>query len=528
MGVSCGIASRAATAQARSALRVAGFTADRLWVHLLFFSVVPFVQTTDVVLSLFSNMLISMFALGLSLLACLFFYSKIRHLVVSKYFVAASAIICACGTAILGASELTSLSGIVLALISGLMTGVGSAMLYLGWIRIFGRLPVDSALRELTGSLVISFGLSVLFALAGMVVTFAVLVIAPLISGFLLRACAFLPSDGKSSDDDSAATLEDIADGGLSAGEPFGFSGIDGRLSLRRAAGMAAFGFAAGFANVLCSQGMYGSEAFSSWLLVAGLAIAVAVYAFVCLIGPRAIQMAHRLALLLMACGCMLIALMPDVTTVSNVLVYAGLSCFGVMILGLALVLRFSKGVDPIRTICVCAGCLYFGEVVGLSCGHVIEFYASASFSLNQIGFVLTVLVIIGYLFLLTETDLSTAVSVRSGSVGQAGAASVSVSRGSVPDGASASDSANAQCDGGVSSMSFEDKCAAMSAEFGLSPRESEVLPLLLRGRTIARMAEELFISPSTVNTHVRHIYDKCGAANKQALLDMFDKRYND
>ncbi len=139
----------------------------------------------------------------------------------------------------------------------------------------------------------------------------------------------------------------------------------------------------------------------------------------------------------------------------------------------------------------------------------------------------LTVLVIIRYLFLLTETDLSTAVSVRSGSVGRAGAVSVSVSRGSVSDGASASDSVDAQRDGGTSSMSFEGKCAAMSAEFGLSPRESEVLPLLLRGRTIARMAEELFISPSTVNTHVRHIYDKCGAANKQASLDMFDKRYN-
>lgn len=130
-------------------------------------------------------------------------------------------------------------------------------------------------------------------------------------------------------------------------------------------------------------------------------------------------------------------------------------------------------------------------------------------------------------MFLLTETDLSTAVSVRSGLVGQGDAARGMDSQDGESRGASVPDSADGQRGEGSSPMSFEDKCAALSAEFGLSPRESEVLPLLLRGRTIARMAEELFISPSTVNTHVRHIYDKCGAANKQALLDMFDKRYN-
>jgi HD-GYP domain-containing protein (c-di-GMP phosphodiesterase class II) len=43
----------------------------------------------------------------------------------------------------------------------------------------------------------------------------------------------------------------------------------------------------------------------------------------------------------------------------------------------------------------------------------------------------------------------------------------------------------------------------------GLSDREVEVLRLLARGRSMRQIAEALFISQSTVHTHVAHIYEK-------------------
>jgi HD-GYP domain-containing protein (c-di-GMP phosphodiesterase class II) len=43
----------------------------------------------------------------------------------------------------------------------------------------------------------------------------------------------------------------------------------------------------------------------------------------------------------------------------------------------------------------------------------------------------------------------------------------------------------------------------------GLSDREVEVLRLLARGRSMRQIGETLFISPSTVHTHVAHIYEK-------------------
>jgi DNA-binding NarL/FixJ family response regulator len=47
------------------------------------------------------------------------------------------------------------------------------------------------------------------------------------------------------------------------------------------------------------------------------------------------------------------------------------------------------------------------------------------------------------------------------------------------------------------------------AADTGLSPRESEVLELLARGYLYKEIAEALQVSVPTVNSHIRHIYEK-------------------
>ena len=48
-----------------------------------------------------------------------------------------------------------------------------------------------------------------------------------------------------------------------------------------------------------------------------------------------------------------------------------------------------------------------------------------------------------------------------------------------------------------------------------LSPREEEVLVTVARGRTNAEIADELFISLSTVKTHLASLMTKLGARNR-------------
>lgn len=52
-----------------------------------------------------------------------------------------------------------------------------------------------------------------------------------------------------------------------------------------------------------------------------------------------------------------------------------------------------------------------------------------------------------------------------------------------------------------------------------LSNRETEILALLATGTTNREMAQRLFISESTVKTHLVHIYSKLGVDNRTAAM---------
>lgn len=52
-----------------------------------------------------------------------------------------------------------------------------------------------------------------------------------------------------------------------------------------------------------------------------------------------------------------------------------------------------------------------------------------------------------------------------------------------------------------------------------LSNRETEILALLATGATNREMAQRLFISESTVKTHLVHIYSKLGVDNRTAAV---------
>ncbi len=68
----------------------------------------------------------------------------------------------------------------------------------------------------------------------------------------------------------------------------------------------------------------------------------------------------------------------------------------------------------------------------------------------------------------------------------------------------------------------------SLAACFGLTAREEEVLCLVLTGRTTTYISETLSISRNTVNTHIRHLYQKIGIHDRQELLDYAYKEHGE
>ena len=67
--------------------------------------------------------------------------------------------------------------------------------------------------------------------------------------------------------------------------------------------------------------------------------------------------------------------------------------------------------------------------------------------------------------------------------------------------------------------------CSHIIAEFKLSEREGQILKLIARGNTVNSIANKLYISPHTVNTHIRHIYDKVGIHKRGELLEYINMK---
>jgi DNA-binding CsgD family transcriptional regulator len=58
---------------------------------------------------------------------------------------------------------------------------------------------------------------------------------------------------------------------------------------------------------------------------------------------------------------------------------------------------------------------------------------------------------------------------------------------------------------------------------YGISPREREIISMLVQGYTNRVIGEKLFISSTTVKNHIYHIYQKTGVTNKIQLINLIN-----
>jgi NarL family two-component system response regulator LiaR len=84
-----------------------------------------------------------------------------------------------------------------------------------------------------------------------------------------------------------------------------------------------------------------------------------------------------------------------------------------------------------------------------------------------------------------------------------------------VMDGAVSLDASIARTLLGCIHLEQKKKPAERDAKFGLSPREMDILELLVEGLSNQEMADRLVISAETVKTHMRHVMEKLMVADR-------------
>lgn len=378
--------------------------------------------------------------------------------------------------------------------LESLFVGAPGGLMLAAWGRELGRRPVERAVPGVLAA----FGVAAAACLAVSAVPVSEALLAlkllPLGSAFALQRGsrrAHAPSKGARGAEEAASlTFGDLVATREQRAET-------ARLSKKIVAGTALFGLAAGFMETFGSDpGMASTPAFAAALLLLVLFCIAALQLLVDgALGASAsddaegpLDAAYRLAVLVMMAGFLFVPVLGAFGVPGEAIVLAGYLGLTCVLVSLFLVMAKITGQDAALSFARGFAALYAGEMAGVVLGNGIELMEPAGQAPYAVAAFAGLAALFSYLFLFTERDFrALSVIVRDAD-------------------------------------RFEDACAAIAERFGLSRREAEVLPLALRGRTGERIAAELFISKSTVETHLRRIYAKTGTHGRQELIDLGER----
>lgn len=396
------------------------------------------------------------------------------------------------------------------------LIGVPSALMLAAWGRAFGAQPLGRCIVEVF--LASGLGAIVCFTLAAWSFEPALLVLKLLPLGSALALRGLLPAAAAGDPVSGQAPSGGIDDGAertgardsrvsqLSLGDLFSTSeqrDETARLSKKIIVGTVLYGLAAGFMETYGSDpGMASTPTFPASLLLFVL-FCVAALQFLApgapgsLIGSSSDASAahvepegpldgvYRLALLVMMAGFLFVPVLSDFGVPGEAIVLAGYLGLTYVLISLFLVMARLTDQDAALSFARGFAALYLGEAAGIGLGNVIDLVSQTGQTPYVVVACAGLATLFSYLFLFTERDFR-ALSVIARDADR-----------------------------------FEDVCLLIVHEHGLSKREAEVLPLALKGRTGERIAAELFISKSTVDTHLRRIYAKTGVHGRQELIDL-------
>lgn len=477
-----------------SPLRIFGAGLYNTWILSVFYNDYLYMAATDLRGTMYLSLFISLVALLLTLLLAPRLMPRPDKMVLSKRVISVSGTAMALSTVALCCCDVTATLGLVLVVAGGVISGVSSGLLFLGWARLFSDVGTHRAMFELATSWAFAGLLGLVLIFTASIVSAIVVVLAGLASAFMLRAAALQrPTRPKPVREHSLLPRTK-------------------RMFARGLVACAAMGLVQGFTDVISGFRYFDVPVLHPVFLMVGCAVISVVLALVALLAKHDfVCLAYRIVAMLLVLGSLLMCAAQFPHTVSSAFIFGSYQGFFILLCAVCIDVSNYFDVRATRAFGMAVGALYLGEFVGDCIGFgTTALVAASDLSLSLVGISLTVLVVFAVLFLFTEKDL------------------VETSLGEMIDEESeVQPQLTGNGAGNGSAQSYEERIARVTTylakTYQLTPRECEVLPLVIKGRTIARIQEELHISQGTVSTHTRHIYQKTQVVNRQGLLDLID-----
>ncbi len=206
-------------------------------------------------------------------------------------------------------------------------------------------------------------------------------------------------------------------------------------------------------------------------------------------------EIMYRLAFPLMVCGFLLIATIPGLDkSLISFLISASYSAAEILIVLIICSMSYRSAVSAFWLFGIMKTFQYFAKTLGMNAGIALETLHPES-GINAIAVAVIILVVVGASMLL--------MSERSIFSNWGAAAKDTSSSDKSPF-----DHVIARIDG-------------LSSIYALTQRETEVLYLMAKGKTVAGIGSDMFIAEGTVKAHIQHIYQKLDVHSRKELMDL-------
>lgn len=463
-------------------LRTIGFAFARGWVYLMFLGAAVSSVTWNgepVTGAVFTW---STIALCLTLLASALLHRQFETLMGRWFFRLLGPVLTSIGTLLIASVTLPGAPHLALGIAGALATGTGSGLIDLGYGELYRNTDPQKTAFEVPFAFFIAAALLPLVMALPSVAACIVTSLLPLASGWILfiHLRAWSPR--------ITAHVEPVE---MHLGKFAWKIGVCACL-IGLADGVVRAVFM--LANDASAESFYRFPIV--WASLLTMAIIYGCILFSREIGLRSV---YKSVMLVMAVFFMLLPVFTGLSGVESTIALAGYGTFNVLIWVLLADISFNFRFSSIMVFGIGWGMITLGVLLGSLAGQAIcQLAPFAPQTLSLIALLATLAILVSYMFVFKESDL------------------IALTKGD-----DEADKPNEQ----GHRRRFHDRCQEVAGEFGLSPKETEIMILFAKGRSSARIQEELYLSRGTVTTHLRHIYQKMAVHSKQEFLDVIEGR---